>query len=278
MRFIEKFSTSVRYNALLVNRSWLWKIVRPIYNTIISICGVNGLERIINKTDKIKISPKYRAISERYEPTVWKMLMEQMRPGDVVVDVGANIGLYAIALAKRGAEVIAFEPDPVNFTALQKHVSLNRVKNEVRLFQTAVGQSDDFVYFEARGNSESHIKNTDASESQKIKCMSLDTVLAGEKIHILKIDVEGYEEKVLKGALNLLRDSNRSPRCIYIEVHPYAWNDIGTTSESILQILGECNYNEKCDKNDDYVDKINECGELIAYKNGALKFIKAENV
>ncbi|MEM2045746.1 MAG: hypothetical protein QXO20_06155 [Candidatus Bathyarchaeia archaeon] len=55
--------------------------------------GRNGLERIINGTDRILILPKFRGVGETYEPEVWSHLMAQARPGDIVADVGAHIGL-----------------------------------------------------------------------------------------------------------------------------------------------------------------------------------------
>jgi hypothetical protein len=96
----------------------------------------------------------------------------------------------------------------------------------------------------------------------------LDTIFPDRRLDILKIDVEGYEEDVLKGAVRLLSDSQRSPRVIYIEVHPYAWSALGTTCESLLSFLDRCQY-QVLSLDGQAVKQINYWGEVIAYKKYA---------
>ena len=67
-------------------------------------------------------------------------------------------------------------------------------------------------------------------------------MLAGERIDILKIDVEGFEEMVLRGAQNLLCTAAFRPRTIFIEVHPYAWASLGSGSTALLRLLNQAGY------------------------------------
>ena len=86
--------------------------------------------------------------------------MAQVQPDDVVADIGAYIGLYTVALAKRvgpSGRVIAFEPDSLNFTALKEHLRLNKVADRVDLIQAAVGAHNGNVLFESGRGSESHV-------------------------------------------------------------------------------------------------------------------------
>jgi FkbM family methyltransferase len=169
--------------------------------------------------------------------------MDEARIGDVVVDVGANIGLYALALAKRvGTEgrVHAFEPDPANFRALDRHCRLNGVTGQVVLHQAAVAQKDGRVPFETGRGCESRIGS--GATAFQIDCVCLDSAFACERVDILKIDVEGFEEVVLRGASQLLGEQKRGPRFIYLEVHPYAWRELGTTADSLLTLLTERGY------------------------------------
>ena len=85
------------------------------------------------------------------------------------------------------------------------------------------------------------------------------------RLDILKIDVEGYEERVIAGAKGLLEDGHRGPRAIFIEVHPYAWQATGTTSRSLLGMLEDCNYQIQ-DLAGKPVERIEEYGEVIAYR------------
>jgi FkbM family methyltransferase len=171
--------------------------------------------------------------------------MDEARIGDVVVDVGTNIGLYAIALAKHvGTEgrVHAFEPDPANFRTLDRHCRLNGVTGQVVLYQAAVAQKMAVFRSRRGGGCESRIGS--GATAVQIDCVCLDSVFAGGRVDILKIDVEGFEEAVLKGASQLLSEQRRriGPRFIYLEVHPYAWREMGTTADSLLTLLTERGY------------------------------------
>lgn len=99
-----------------------------------------------------------------------------------------------------------------------------------------------------------------------VRCVRLDTIFANSNVDILKIDVEGYEEGVLQGGINLLSDGKRSPRVIYIEVHPYSWKAVGTSSESLLNLFGRCNYRVYC-LDGQSVKQIKSWSKIVAYKN-----------
>jgi FkbM family methyltransferase len=245
---------------------WLWDWVRPHYNGVIALLGRSGLERTINGTDRILIYPRFRQVSETYEPQVWNHLVAQVRPGDVVADVGAFIGLYTVSLAKRVGpfgRVVAFEPDPENFTALKAQVELNRVSDRVELIQAAAGVQNGTVPFEVGRASESHVGLGSENGARTVQCVRLDDVFADRRLDIIKIDVEGYEEEVLKGSARLLQDDSRRPRAIYIEVHPYAWPATGTSSESLLGFLSRCNY-QVVSLNGQTIEQIDSYGEIVA--------------
>ena len=128
--------------------------------------------------------------------------------GETFVDVGAFIGLYTVGVAFRlsgSGRVIAFEPDGSNFSLLQEHVRLNGIGEQVDLHQTAVSDKDGSASFLANGSSEARLVS-DPKQASTVEVVTLDRVLAGKRIDLLKVDVEGYEELVLRGAEKLLRD------------------------------------------------------------------------
>lgn len=265
MYTLERWSSALRHCRWVENADWLWDRVRPAYDKMIGILGRNGLKRAINGTDQMLILPRFRGMPERYEPDVWTNLIMHVQRNDLVADVGAFIGLYTVALAKRcgpAGKVVAFEPDPENFQALQAHIELNGVRDHVELIEAAVGEQDGILSFESGKSSESRIA---ASGRMRVRCVRLDSIFADRPMNILKIDVEGYEEAALKGALGLLRDPRRCPRRIYLEVHPYAWPELGTTSESVLRLLAECGYRvSRLDGQT--VEHIDSWGEIVAHK------------
>jgi FkbM family methyltransferase len=186
--------------------------------------------------------------------------------GDTFVDVGAFIGLYTVAAAKRigpAGKVIAFEPDPANAAALQVHLRLNEVSDRVDIIQAAATDHGGSVAFNGTGGCESHVDP--ASVGKRVKAMRLDDV-SEQRVDLLKIDVEGHEEAVLRGAAKLLRDPKRAPGLVYVEVHPYAWKALGTTSDSLLACLKETGY-ELTTPDGNPVTSINAWGELIATKS-----------
>ncbi len=273
MHIAEKFCFAVRHNKYVEDAGWLWNGLRPLYDQITAFTGRHGLERIINGTDRIKIASSLRAISETYEPEVWRSLMNELKPGDVVADVGAYVGLYTIALAKRVGEigyVVSFEPDSFNGALLKKHLKLNHVESKVKLIEAAAGDQHGEVYFTSRLDT-SHVSTQSKEEAahddlKLVPCVTLDQVFAGQHLDLLKIDVEGYEEKVLRGASDLLGDEKRSPRAIYIEVHPYAWSQTESSSETLLGFLTKKNY-RIVNLQGEPVSRVDEYGEIVAQKN-----------
>jgi FkbM family methyltransferase len=132
-----------------------------------------------------------------------------------VVDVGANIGAFALyqAIVKHADHVIAFEPSPHVFPRLAKNMKNNNLLN-VRLVNAAVGEKEGVLSF-----SEGKMSiNGQVSEfgPLKVPCVTLDAALAGEPIiDILKIDAEGYETHILKGASETLQKTRR----VALELH-----------------------------------------------------------
>lgn len=266
MNTIEKFASKMRHSQTLANQALLWNLIRPIYNLTLKLIYFNGLSRTINGTDRIRICAELRNSGSEYEPDVWKHLMSNLKKGDTVVDVGANIGLYAIAIAKHvGSQgrVVAIEPNEKNFKTLKQHIRLNKTSDNTTAIKAACGEKESMVHLSGGGLTASVSRTNDMEQSaDSVRCLSLDG-LNEKKIDIIKIDVEGYEDMVLRGAERLLSDPNRKPRLIYLEVHPFAWADIKKTGEFILSTLKQAGYSV-ADVEGSEVTSISEYGEVVA--------------
>lgn len=178
----------------------------------------------VNGSDRIRLLPRWRGL-RHYEPDAWAPFLDLVRPSDLLVDVGAHVGLYAVASARRGARVLAFEPDPANARALRWHVRLNHVGGRVSLIEAAVGEADGATLLAGRGLPQSGAADLyfrPGVDYRVVPVVSLDSLFLPERIRVdlMKIDVEGYEGRVLAGGAALLADPDLAPRAILLELHP----------------------------------------------------------
>lgn len=244
MHWTERIAIKLRHTPGLNRAAPLWNLVRPVYDWLVVQMAGDGLVRQINGTDPIHIHAAQRGTPDIYEPDVWPLVMGALRPGDTFVDVGAFIGLYAIAATRhvgRSGRVVAFEPDPVNRRLLAQNVSLNALGATVEIVGNAVGSRGGQVAL-AGHESEVQTSYVDDAAQETVPCVTLDAFIAEGCLNVLKIDVEGFEQAVLEGAEALLMDTARRPRAIFVEVHPFAWERTGTTSDSLLAVLARCGY------------------------------------
>lgn len=143
--------------------------------------------------------------------------------GDVVMDIGANIGYYVLAEAKivgKTGKVYAVEPVASNFKLLQKNVSLNNLTN-VSAFQYAVGDKNLITEIFVSNLSNLCAVNKDAAGGnivgvQPVRMMTIDEFVKDKKMpKLIRMDVEGYEYEILKGMSSTLKSDIK----ILMELH-----------------------------------------------------------
>lgn len=136
-------------------------------------------------------------------------LLHLLRPSDLFVDVGANIGSYTVlASAVCGARSIAIEPDPGTMQSLKKNVAINDIGDRVKLIEAAAGASAGMVAFTIGQDSTNHVADHGKAATRQVPLRTLDEILAGEAPTLIKMDVEGYEAEVVSGALDALGASS----------------------------------------------------------------------
>jgi FkbM family methyltransferase len=138
-------------------------------------------------------------------PPNWEMVVwrQRLRPGDLFVDVGANIGIYTIYMLDLGASVIAFEPDSHNAGRIREHLALNGYTAEV--IERAVSNKPGVVRFTQGLDSYNHMLIS-GSAGIEVEATTLDDVLGDRYVNGMKIDVEGAERLVLEGARQALAE------------------------------------------------------------------------
>lgn len=142
-----------------------------------------------------------------YEYRKQRTFAKSIRPGDVVFDLGANVGFYTLIAATAtgpSGKVYAFEPLPRNLTFLRRHLDENDVRN-VEVVAAAVADSSGvFAFEEAESPSMGRLGS---SGTLQIPTVSLDEMLLEGRVsapHVLKVDIEGGERLALEGARRLL--------------------------------------------------------------------------
>jgi FkbM family methyltransferase len=165
-------------------------------------------------------------------------IIERFLPkdGDTVVDIGAHIGLYTIISSKRvgfNGKVIAIEAHPENFEILNRNIQLNQLTNVIALNYAAYSEEERLKLYLPSGESGFTKYNTIMPKFAKrdekfveVTANTLDKLLQSNGISAvnwIKIDVEGAEFEVLKGAHNVLSDNKDI--AILIELHgsPYEY-------------------------------------------------------
>jgi FkbM family methyltransferase len=267
---LEMCARTIRHLPLLRKLDSFWNLVTPAYERFLRLIYKNGLKRVINKTDIVYLPHELRHYTGQYEKDVWEKIMAHVRPGDTIADVGAYLGFYAFAFSKRvgsSGKVVAFEPDPNNLAALRDRVKLYKINSKLDLMGVAVGDVKGKLSFAAEGISVSRVigKSLKKDKGIEVDCIRLDDLFGLEKLDLIKIDVEGYEAQVLLGAVNVLKRSKGYPRAIFIEVHPWAWDDYDSVDQTIVSLLRECGYTIQNTKGET-VDTIKDYGEIFAFK------------
>jgi FkbM family methyltransferase len=139
-----------------------------------------------------------------------RLLEQRVRPGMQVVDVGANVGLYALLLAQLagpGGHVFAFEPGPGLFRALKHNCRRGGLSNLTPL-RLALGETAGRARLSCSAfNAGDNRLGGPGRHGAEVEVARLDDVLAGRRIDFIKMDVQGHELHVLRGMEEVLRAS-----------------------------------------------------------------------
>jgi FkbM family methyltransferase len=173
-----------------------------------------------------------------------QFLLSLARHPGLVIEVGANMGIHtipiAMQLAKQDRMLLAFEPQPVIFQQLCANLALNGLTN-VRALPYACGSANGPVMFEVPdyhsignfGGTKMHKTLPASAKHEIVQCVRLDAIAAEGDVGLIKVDVEGFELEVLKGAEGILR---RCCPLLYVE------NDRRDKSQALIQWLMDHEY------------------------------------
>jgi FkbM family methyltransferase len=184
----------------------------------------------------------YRGFKAYADHAERKFLRRTLSPGDVAVDVGANIGIYTKLLSRWVGPtglVHSFEPSPENFGRLQ---SATRKLANVRLSQSAVGESSRrtalYVSDKLNVDHRAYPPEGDSRPTVPIEMIALDDYFkTGERVDLIKMDIQGYELHALRGASRVLAD-NPTIKLLF-EFWPYGLKQAGSNWAELIGVLKE---------------------------------------
>ena len=164
-------------------------------------------------------------------------------------DIGAHIGLYSIPIAKMAPKlkVVSFEPSQSNYNMLKNHIQLNKLSN-ITCYNVLVGQEkrNDILFHEDESgisamNSLASIDKVKGYSKNMKSMIQLDSFCDEHNLYpdVMKIDVEGAEVQVLKGAIKII--SKVRPQ-IFLSLHPNHIKSLGDGLEDITKFCNKCDY------------------------------------
>lgn len=176
-------------------------------------------------------------------------LMNLVKPGDVVLDIGTNYGTTILQFAKKVGDTgfcYGFEPDFLNFEICKKQLLINDVKN-IKVENIGLGEKEGEFYLVVenetnRGCNKVFDVPKNEKTSTKVKVSTLDIWMLSHslaKVDLIKIDVEGFEYNVLKGAKKVI--SQFKPR-FFIELDDNNLQEQNSSAKNVVDFLQSCDY------------------------------------
>jgi FkbM family methyltransferase len=207
----------------------------------------------------LRIHPRFLTANlDSIEPEVMLWIRRCLRKNSTALDIGANVGLHTMYMAKLvggAGAVFAFEPSPANVRSLRYHIKVNSLR-QVQIIERVVADQNGgmlpfFLLNDGDHSSNSltfgrkRVPNLDETLHRNarvipVEAISLDKFCADTKIapDLIKIDVEGAELQVLRGSAQSL--SSTRPKII-LAVHPW-WLPPGQTTDDIVAFLKDKAY------------------------------------
>ena len=183
----------------------------------------------------------------RNNPAFWRQelqrVLDHIRSDDVVLNVGTNIGVMAIPIAKHCKQVVGIEANPDSFRLLEVNCRLHGVDNIKAMNVAASDKRETLEFLVSRRNAAGSKRMPkvrafeyvfDEPETISVEAYDLDTLLDGATFALVIMDIEGSEYFALKGMQTILRDA----RTLFVEFLPHHLRNVsGVTPEQFLALI-----------------------------------------
>lgn len=178
------------------------------YNHVIKYNMEKVIFHLPNQEDHIQKIIK--SSGNFYEIDMLQDIAKRTPKGSSIIDVGANIGNHSIYFGMfcDVGKVISFEPQPFVFDILSKNIKLNGLENKVRAFQLGIGSEQGHANLQAVDSKNLGMTKLSSDAKGKVEIVTIDGFFEGnleiDNVSVIKIDVEGMEIEVLKGAIKTI--------------------------------------------------------------------------
>jgi len=250
MGFWEKISTKKKYR--------IAQIVYGMVKTARFGVGMSDLARVnrhgiryeLDLSEAIDLALYF----DMYERSSHKTMFRFLKKGDTVFDIGANLGVYTMYMARcvgSSGKVFAFEPTTYAYRKLRRNVELNpQLEGIVSLNNAYLNESNHAIqpnrFFASWNLRNGHRKHSihcgELKEANGAESKTLDEFVQSvgiEQIDFMKIDVDGFECRILRGGVRVLSEFRPVILC---EICPYALKEMGDSLQCLIDLLKKFDY------------------------------------
>lgn len=225
------------------------------HQDIIEIQGSKMYVDIHHKSPIMRKTFQVYALNRIHEPSTTRLFKEVVKQGDVVVDLGANIGYFTLLAAKlvgKKGKVYAFEPEPRNYNYLLKNIELNGYDNVFAVQKAVSDKKGKTKLYICPYDTGHHTINqyggikaykpdfaNDEKEFVEVEKIALDDFLKDmeQPIDVIKMDVEGAEMLALSGMDGIIKENGNLK--MFIEFFPLLIREMGSSPEEFIRRLLE---------------------------------------
>lgn len=183
-------------------RIFRWQVASRLIKSPIVVSWVNGARLVVEKGMAGATGNVYCGLHEFND---MGFVLHFVRPGELFLDIGANVGSYTILAAGAvGAKVVAFEPIPATYRRLMDNININALSFLVEAHNIGLGAEAGILSFSQGLDAENHVLSEGEvalGDCAQVPVSRLDDVLAGRMPTMIKMDVEGFETEVIRGGM-----------------------------------------------------------------------------
>lgn len=208
LRFIIGHPLNVDHKLKSLGRFVAWQVGSRLLSSPVAVDFV-GKSRLLVKPGMTGATGNIYTGLHEFEDMAF--VLHFLRPDDLFVDVGANVGAYTVlAGAAVGAKCLSIEPIPDTFIHLMDNINLNGIWNNVEALNIGAGRENGMLEFTTSLDCTNHVvtANDKGTDTLKIKVRKLDDIVESDLPVVMKIDVEGFETEVVAGADNVLSEKS----------------------------------------------------------------------
>jgi FkbM family methyltransferase len=200
-----------------------------------------------------------------WEPLETEVIGRFLGADALFVDCGANLGWFSIIAAARGASVVAFEPFPPNVALLRDNISRNGFAEMIEMHERALGAAPGVARLDLSEDNQGDHRvavGPTRRRSVEVEVVTLDTTLSDRVPTVMKLDTQGSEVAILRGATAALA---ASPMLV-LEFWPYGLRRCGASADELLALVGPL------------IDTTHTCFEIVEFRNGLVPLSLADVV